>query len=98
MQRIRLEGNNGGDYINLSQTTYQANKNVLFIEVGHCCVVMLRAEIPVEFLTSLISKFMLTGVDGNSRSSHDELKSFAEEVLDYNKGYVQELLTKINMI
>jgi adenosine/AMP kinase len=50
---IEIEGNNGGDYLKISH----AGDNLVNIEVGHSCVVTVRACMPVEILTSLISRW-----------------------------------------
>jgi hypothetical protein len=95
MQDIYLEGNNGGDYIKISQTKKQEAISCCQIEVGHCCVVVLRSQIPIEFLTSLICKFMHTNQEGFSRSIDDEFSDFAREVMTYNKDFVDERVSRI---
>ena len=95
-EMIHLEGNNGGDYVTISQSKAQGKRSCFFIEVGHCCVVTLRAVVPVEFLTSLLSKFMLMGSDGMGRSTDDKLSDFAREVfIDCSKDYTDDKLSKI---
>jgi len=69
---VEFQGNNGGDYVKISQTVGQSKESCLNIEVGHCCVVTLRAVVPVEFLTSLITKFMFTDTEGMSRATDDK--------------------------
>jgi len=94
--QANMVGNKGGDYITITQTKAQAQRSCFFIEVGHCCVVTLRAVVPVEFLTSLITKFMLTDADGMGRSTDAKLSDFAREVLNYSdKSFVDERLSKI---
>lgn len=94
-QEFYLDGNKGGDYIKLRQNVWQHDYDCVDIEVGHCCVVVLKAQVPVEFLTSLICKFMLTGPDGFSRSTEDKLSTFAREVMEFNKEFTDERLSKI---
>lgn len=53
---IYLEGNNGGDFLNIQQTQKQIDENTCHIEVGHCCVIPLRAVVPVEYLTALLNQ------------------------------------------
>lgn len=95
VQEIFLLGNNHGDYVKIQQTAEQAEKSCFNLEVGHCCVVVLRSQVPTEFLASLISNFMLTGEGGFSRSTSDKLKDFAVEVMGYGKSFTDERLTHI---
>jgi hypothetical protein len=95
MKEIHLEGNNGGDYIKITQTKEQESISCCQIEVGHCCVVILRSQVPVEFLTSLICRFMLTNQEGFSRSMDDKFSDFAREVMNYHKDFVDERISRI---
>lgn len=95
VQEIFLSGNNYGDYVKIQQTAEQAEKSCFNLEVGHCCVVVLRSQVPTEFLASLISKFMLTGDGGFSRSTKDKLRDFAVEVMGYGKSFTDERLFQI---
>jgi len=53
--KLYAEGNHGGDYVEIIKTPVEG---VLQITIGHCCVHHLRGVlIPVEFLTTLLSKF-----------------------------------------
>ncbi len=51
---MRIEGNNGGDYIDIEPI----KGNVIKLEVGHSCGVYLRLIVPVEFMTLAIAKVM----------------------------------------
>lgn len=51
VQPMVIEGNNGGDYINIQPV----GDNLVRLEVGHCCVVSFSGIIPVEILTTMIS-------------------------------------------
>jgi hypothetical protein len=96
-KRIYLSGNKGGDYVAIFQTEEQEEISCCTIEVGHCCVVILSGQVPVEFLTSLFFKFMLFKPDGMSRSTEDKLSDFAAEVMTYmDKDFVVERLSKIS--
>ena len=62
---IRVEGNNGGDF--LAITVIERNKkingidcDIIELEEGHCCIITLRVQIPVPVLTSLMSKTPFT--------------------------------------
>lgn len=95
--KIYLSGNNGGDYIAIAQSEEQEEISCCSIEVGHCCVVVLSCQVPVEFITSLFAKFMMYKQDGMSRSMDDKLSDFASEVMTYmDKDFVSERLSRIN--
>ena len=96
MNSIYLNGNKGGDYVKISQTKQQEKISCCDIEVGHCCVVVLRAQVPVEFITSLFCEFMLKNEDGMSRLTSDKLSEFAKEVMHYQGDkYMNERLRRI---
>lgn len=54
MNEIYLTGNNDGDYIRIRQSERQKKGNLMELEVGHCCVVIAKHLVPVEFLSNLI--------------------------------------------
>lgn len=49
---IYIEGNKGGDYLRIALI----KDNIVQLEIGHCCIVTISHEIPVEILTSILSK------------------------------------------
>jgi len=95
MKNIYLEGNNGGDYIKIAQTKEQEKISCCNIEIGHCCVLLLNAQVPIEFITSLFANFVLMNKEGFSRSMQDKLSDFAEEVMDFDKNYIKERLSNV---
>lgn len=96
MNKIYLDGNNGGDYVRISQTKQQEKMSCCNLEIGHCCVVVLNSQVPVEFITSLFCEFMLKNEDGMSRLTSDKLSDFAKEVMHYQgDDFVNERLKRI---
>lgn len=87
MKNIELQGNKGGDYIKISQTNAQEKIDCINLEVGCSCVVMLRAQVPVEFLTALISGFGKTGE--LSKDIEDELFTYE------SRDFIKERLSRI---
>ena len=59
---IELTGNNGVDYIKITQNYNQFNNNTVFIEIGYCCVVIFKKVVRVEFLTGLFNKIFVEGI------------------------------------
>lgn len=53
--KIHIDGNNYGDYLILEKK----KNNMVYIEVGHCCVVYLRAEMPTEILTATLANTLI---------------------------------------
>ena len=98
MKDIHLEGNNGGDYIRITQTKEQNEMSCCSVEVGHCCVVTMNHQVPVEFITSLFTQFMFTGKDGFSRKSDDNLADFAKEVMEYSGDFTSERASRIKKL
>jgi hypothetical protein len=95
--KIYLSGNKGGDYVAITQSDEQEKISCCSIEIGHCCVVVLSSQVPIEFITSLFANFMLKNQDGFSRQTSDKLKDFAKEVMNYmNTDFVTERLSRIN--
>ena len=98
MKDIHLEGNNGGDYIRITQTREQEKNSCCTVEVGHCCVVTMDHQVPVEFVTSLFTSFMLTNKEGFSRKAEDNLADFAKEVMVYNSDFTSERASRIKKL
>jgi hypothetical protein len=58
VRRIVLEGNNGGDFIELEETD---EEGIVLIRAGHCCVMTFPypdTRIPVEFITTLLANIL----------------------------------------
>ncbi len=50
--KIRLEGNNGGNFIELKDN----EDGTARLQVGHCCVIGVAATVPNEFLSAVLSR------------------------------------------
>lgn len=70
---VRIEGNNGGDYVLFDR--FREKDQTVHLEIGHCCVVMVDHRVPVELITSVFSELVIQegGVEG-----------IAEKYLRYN--------------
>lgn len=87
MQEIYLQGNKDGDYIRLIQHKRQENSCTAYIEVGCCCVVTMRHEIPVEFITNLFTQVVL---------KHNGADKAAEEIFkSYDNSYRTDRIRKV---
>lgn len=53
-QRLYVEGNNGGDYIEI----YDLGNGIVDLQVGHCCVNYINQIVPVEFITTTLAKIV----------------------------------------
>jgi len=49
------EGNNGGDYIKISNV----KDNMVLLEVGNCCVHTIMHYVPVEFVTLVLTNAVI---------------------------------------
>jgi len=58
-KEFHVEGNNGGDYLKLKET---GEEGMIHLEIGHCCVITFKGEVPVEVLTSMLSQIFDSGV------------------------------------
>ena len=84
MDTMRLEGNNGGDYIQI--TRFEMHPDVVHLEVGHCCIKEIDHIVPVEFLTSWLARAMMgsdAGIEAALRKSN------------WPKEFVRELIAKV---
>jgi hypothetical protein len=54
LQRINLEGNNGGDYISIHEVKKVNGDSVVNIATGHCCVTDFAHTLPTEVLTAAL--------------------------------------------
>lgn len=79
--RIYLEGNNGGDYFEL--TVYGDGE--IKLEVGHCCVKIIDCYVPTEFLTGALSQAVL-----NAGSIQKAILG-----LEWPENYLVELVGKV---
>ena len=74
-ESIYVKGNNDGDYLFIKPL----KDNMLGIEIGHCCVVSVRHEIPVEVVTAILTKASFDdfkdGVEGWPDDFSSELKN-----------------------
>ena len=55
MDKFYVEGNNGGDYLQLEHI----RDNVVMLQIGHCCVVTVNHEVPIELITSALTNLFL---------------------------------------
>lgn len=53
--QIRVEGNKGGDTLDIEAL----EDGRLKLVVGHCCVREIRHSVPVEFVTALLTRAVL---------------------------------------
>lgn len=51
---FHAEGNSGGDYIRITQIP---GDDVVHLGVGHCCINVVDAYVPVEFITAMFANF-----------------------------------------
>ncbi len=87
LNEFRAEGNHGGDYIKIQ--TIQSDGSplqdgMIILEVGHCCVVYIKAIVPVEFITSILA---------NSLDIHANLGDVMRA--NWNTNYGKVLADKI---
>lgn len=47
---LLIEGNRGGDYLKIETL----GGNLIRLEVGHCCIIVIRHIVPVEFVTAML--------------------------------------------
>jgi len=100
-KRIYLEGNNGGDYIEITQTKEQKDNSCCTLKVGHCCVHIISHQVPVEYIVSLFHlstiKKLSEGMemwDWKSDMSdyvRDVLHYFPDDYVEGKVSYVEEV-------
>jgi hypothetical protein len=88
MKTLYLEGNKGGDYIELKQYNPQKGISTVYIEVGLCCVRNIQHQLPVEFLTTLISNALM-------EANGDVEKMVLNVMGDFNKEYATERASQV---
>lgn len=86
--RFYMEGNNGGDYIQLEQVS----EDTVHLKVGHCCVVIFDHIVPVEFLTSILSQ---VGGEAAPNIRDDIAVKMMEKHCDFSGLFKKELIDKI---
>ena len=60
--RVYVEGNNGGDFIDLEkyhEDVHDPDSNLVHLEIGNCCVRTITASVPVEFITGTLTEAVL---------------------------------------
>lgn len=87
MREIYIDGNKGGDYVRIKQYAKQEKKATMFLEVGCSCVRTVSHEVPVEFLSVLISNAVL-----ESGSVEEAVK---KALSNYSKDYKEERASKV---
>ncbi|YAF99456.1 MAG: hypothetical protein AB3A66_30375 (plasmid) [Nodularia sp. CChRGM 3473] len=55
-QKIFLEGNNGGDYLNIQQKKGE----LVLLEIGHACVPSIAQVLPLPVITAALTKWILS--------------------------------------
>lgn len=78
---VYIEGNKGGDYLRIAFI----KDNMVRLEIGHCTVITVSHEIPVEILTSLLSEATSWG-------------HFEDVEFDWDADFSQELRSQIKPI
>lgn len=54
-QKIFIEGNNGGDYLNIQQKKGE----LVLLEVGHACVPSIAQVLPLPVITAALTEWIL---------------------------------------
>jgi len=81
-KQVSIEGNKGGDYLNINTCT---EDDTLDIEIGHCCVHIFDATVPVELVTALFADMM---------NRHGTPEKFIQS-LGWPQDFKDELISKI---
>ena len=87
IERIYIEGNKGGDYLEIIHEGDETN-NMIKLRVGHCCVPTIEKTIPIEILT-----YALTHVLGMYHDSFENLietSGWSDTFITKLQGMVQE--------
>lgn len=85
---FRAEGNNGGDFIEVSSVFKDERDNeMIHLQVGHCCVYTINCVLPVSLLTKMLSDHILPDDD------------FVAEKNEYSNYWdkIQSMKTDINL-
>jgi len=85
---FRIEGNNGGDYLELTVIDEDTSK----LELGHCCVVLTRCRIPNEFLTGILGTLFME--ESNPKKV---FKKIVGNVWT-NSRFMEEICSKIKIL
>ena len=87
MKKFYLSGNNDGDFIRLVQYKSQEKDCTVYLEIGHCCVITVRHQIPVEYLTTLITENVL---------KHSDIHGAVKDVFkDFSNEYTEDRISKV---
>lgn len=78
---IRIEGNNGGDYLEIKPL----GGNLVRLEVGHCCVVTIEHIVPVEFITAVLTEAVL---------KHESIQA-AIKATEWPKDFTEQLAAQV---
>jgi len=55
LDKLQVEGNGGGDYLNLEVV----GDGLIKTTVGHCCVKTIDLVLPVEVITAILSEWVI---------------------------------------
>lgn len=78
--RLYIEGNNGGDYLELRPLP----DGRVYMELGHCCVKLVSHTVPVEFITGVLGKLLVP------LSVEDAMRG-----VDWPKDFIDKLVAQI---
>jgi hypothetical protein len=81
MNRLYIEGNNGGDYLQIEPL----DDNLMRLEVGHQCARNIEHVVPVEFVTAVLTAAVL---------EHDGIEG-AIMALDWPQEFKEKLATQV---
>lgn len=81
-KNIYVEGNKGGDFLEITTVSSDGDDDVVHLRIGHCCVYYLDIEVPVAVLTSMI---------GNYFNHNKNVKPMFDEKIDWPKEYKEKL-------
>lgn len=82
MRSLLIEGNNGGDFVKITQYASQKKEDVIYLESGSCCVHSMCHQVPVEFLSVLISNVILEHNGNVHKAVKETLKGFSKDFIE----------------
>lgn len=94
-QHIHVEGNQGGDYLDIKLV----KDNAIRLEVANSGIVTIRHEIPVEFLTALLSDMVARVM--SHRSTTEALQGLIGVVwgqMQGNEEWIRELQQQVRKV
>ena len=83
LNSIEVDSNGGGDYLAISYV----GSGLIHLASGHCCVSTIDANIPIEVLTAVISKWMLTNNNNIEQAIRDAWKGNPENAENLVQKY-----------